>query len=312
MSVKVMSMVWDSKLPRDQKYILLCLADFGNDEGKSIYPAVGYIAWKTGYSDRRVQEILSDLRTRGIVGVDFEGSEYGTNEYTINLSKIPTREPYRPPKNGRPTKPGAKSAPGLENPVRKKQNPVRKTAEPGAKSAPNTLDKPLDKPLDFVTPDGVTGKQISAFNPTQDIPTEFSDTPEGRAKARIAKALSRGDARDFEIKEALLEHLHISPNWEFRPGKMFLEWLKERPEDETIEDFAQWWYAKDWRGKRGQNPTYSQVMEFWPGAFAHKRRAKKEEWTQPEIDAFYKAMEASRKAKADEAARASGGLSAPV
>lgn len=34
-------------------------------------------------------------------------------------------------------------------------------------------------------------------------------------------------------------------------------------EPEEIEQFGEWWYKKDWRGKRGQSPTLSQVSECW-------------------------------------------------
>lgn len=155
MSVKAMAKVWESALERDEKYITLCLADFGNDEGESIYPAIPYISWKTGYSESQVKAILRKLRSSGVLDVVFEGSKYGTNLYKINLDKLPARPPYVPAAAGRPPvaeKQGAKTAPilpesdkqGLESDLIGGEN----RPQGGAKTAPNPLVNTLVKPLE--------------------------------------------------------------------------------------------------------------------------------------------------------------------
>jgi hypothetical protein len=114
MSVEVSTLVWKSDIERNGKFILLCLADFSNDEGASIYPSLNYICWKTGYSETQARDILQQLTADGIISVDIQGSKYGTNNYTINLDRLPVRPPYKAPSRGRPTltnKIGAETVP---------------------------------------------------------------------------------------------------------------------------------------------------------------------------------------------------------
>ncbi len=65
MSVKVMGLVWDLKISREEKFILLAYADHADHEGGSIYPKVSTIAEKTGYSKRSVQRITRLLEDSG-------------------------------------------------------------------------------------------------------------------------------------------------------------------------------------------------------------------------------------------------------
>jgi hypothetical protein len=43
------------------------LADHGKDDGSAIYPSLGRIEWKTGYSRTQVREIMQALVTRRIL-----------------------------------------------------------------------------------------------------------------------------------------------------------------------------------------------------------------------------------------------------
>lgn len=97
MSIDLMSKIWRSDLPKDEKYIALCLADHGNDEGEGIYPSHHYLSWKTGYSTSSLRKILYSLRDKEIINIDVQGSKYGTNSYSIIIENIPTRLSYRSP-----------------------------------------------------------------------------------------------------------------------------------------------------------------------------------------------------------------------
>ncbi len=98
MSVKIMGLVWDADLPRNEKYILLAYADHADHEGESIYPSVSRTAWKTGYEERMVQRITKQLVKSGILVRDGKGKR-GTNRYRIDLQKLPTRPMYNPSDN---------------------------------------------------------------------------------------------------------------------------------------------------------------------------------------------------------------------
>lgn len=57
-----------------------------------------------------------------------------------------------------------------------------------------------------------------------------------------------------------------SPNWNTKTNRDFLEWLRELPADQTLDRFAAWWYAQDFRGRQGAPPLTNWVREFWPVA----------------------------------------------
>lgn len=111
MSVKIMGMVWDSALPRNEKAILLAYADHADHEGGNIYPSVGRIAWKTGYDERAVQRITKRLIDKGILMRQGEGPKR-TNLYRIVVSALPIRPDYKEDEGGK-IPPRQNSTPGI-------------------------------------------------------------------------------------------------------------------------------------------------------------------------------------------------------
>ena len=85
MSGKVSGWVWDTNLPQNEKYVLLAYADHADHEGNNIFPSVGLIARKTGYSHRSVQRIVIRLKEKGYLVIQGT-SKYGTNQYSIPIS----------------------------------------------------------------------------------------------------------------------------------------------------------------------------------------------------------------------------------
>jgi hypothetical protein len=67
MSVKVMGAVWELDLSHSQLLVLLALADHADHDGNNIFPSVGLIAWKTGYSERQVQRIIGECVSEGLL-----------------------------------------------------------------------------------------------------------------------------------------------------------------------------------------------------------------------------------------------------
>ena len=84
MSVKVMGFVWDLELPPNLKLVLLAYADHADHDGGSIYPAIGTVAQKTGYSPREVQRLTRELEARGRLVAD-GSAKFGTNRWVIPL-----------------------------------------------------------------------------------------------------------------------------------------------------------------------------------------------------------------------------------
>ena len=87
MSIRVMSLVWDSELDSAKKMVLLYYADRGSDEGENIFPSIATVAKKTGYSERSVQRITRCLVIENLlipVGI----SALNTNAYRINIPAV--------------------------------------------------------------------------------------------------------------------------------------------------------------------------------------------------------------------------------
>ena len=99
MSIKLMTAVWASALPAEEKLLALALADFADDEGEHIFPSVARLAWKSGKSERSIQRTLSKLRARGVL-VPKSGLAGGRNvtvHYRLHADRLPPREPWRNP-----------------------------------------------------------------------------------------------------------------------------------------------------------------------------------------------------------------------
>lgn len=88
MSVRLMADVWESALPRTEKFTLLCLADFASDDGSRIFPSVAVIAAKTSTSERAVQRAINTLTALGILEVVAEAKFHRPREYRINRGAI--------------------------------------------------------------------------------------------------------------------------------------------------------------------------------------------------------------------------------
>ena len=88
MSIQVMTQVWQSNLPPEQKYILLKLADYADDDGGHVYPSVATVARLTGVSERTVQRHLSAMREVGILEVTGQATQHRPTEYRIRGDKL--------------------------------------------------------------------------------------------------------------------------------------------------------------------------------------------------------------------------------
>lgn len=129
MSVKVMGLVWDAPLPRDEKFLLLAYADFSDHGGGSIWPSKELVTRMTGYSIRSVQSITAKLNEYGLLLPDGKGPK-GVIRYRIDLQKLRALggADFAPPSDAR----GADG--NLEE--------VQPDAERGADPAPNPSEDP--------------------------------------------------------------------------------------------------------------------------------------------------------------------------
>lgn len=86
MSAKVSGEVWDLRLDKDKKLVLLAYVDHADHEGNNIFPAIALIVWKTGYSEREVQRTTHELEAMGLLIPDGHGP-HGTNKWRYPLGK---------------------------------------------------------------------------------------------------------------------------------------------------------------------------------------------------------------------------------
>ena len=85
MSVRAMTWAWEQSIPPNGKIVLLALADHAHDDGRNAYPSLGRLARKTGYSDRQVQRILTELCRTGLIAVQAEATPNRPTAYLLRI-----------------------------------------------------------------------------------------------------------------------------------------------------------------------------------------------------------------------------------
>lgn len=95
MSGKQTGIVWELDLPQPKKIVLLAMADHADQDGNDIYPSIGLIAWKTGYSPRHVQRIINQLEKENLLKlVEKDFGRYHTVNYSLTLENAKRLKKY--------------------------------------------------------------------------------------------------------------------------------------------------------------------------------------------------------------------------
>lgn len=108
MSAKISGQVWDLELSASRRLVLLAMADHADHLGNNVYPSVGLIAWKTGYSEVQTRRIIKSLIEDGLLVIEARPSGRPTR-YSVRTEagtfKAPfVAERHRPSQNDRPIK----------------------------------------------------------------------------------------------------------------------------------------------------------------------------------------------------------------
>lgn len=69
MSIKLMSEVWELKLPLAHRHVLLCLADHANDDG-TCWPSIPKVAKKAQFSVRWTRQVIKELQEAGHIEIE--------------------------------------------------------------------------------------------------------------------------------------------------------------------------------------------------------------------------------------------------
>lgn len=165
MSVRIMGEIWGLALPREQKYVLLSLADHADHEGCHVYPSLGLIAWKTDYSERQIRRVMAELEKSGVL-IPTNRAIGQVTEYRIDLSSV-TRKESRTANVGRPAS-GNKPI----KPVNKPLDILSQANKP--------LDILTETPghFDTYTPDIFDTCSYSLYEPSIEPPIEPNKTRE--------------------------------------------------------------------------------------------------------------------------------------
>lgn len=98
MSIKVMSLVWDTPLDTSTLVVLMALADHANEAGASSYPGNNRLAHKTSMSVRMVQKNLKHLEEHGLIrrAKYAKGGRGMAVEWEINVPLLQTMNQSSP------------------------------------------------------------------------------------------------------------------------------------------------------------------------------------------------------------------------
>lgn len=104
MSVRQMAIVWGLDLQPNKRLVLLAYADHAHDDGSHVFPSLGRIAYKTGYSKDQARRISRQLVDEGLMQLVREATATHPAEYRLTLENGEDLPPFKPKNN--PDKPG--------------------------------------------------------------------------------------------------------------------------------------------------------------------------------------------------------------
>lgn len=88
-----MGLVWDLELKAPERMVLLAMADHAHHDGTHVFPSIGLVAWKTGYSESQTRRIIKRLVSAKLLSK--ETRDGYTNLYTIHVENGIKKPPYK-------------------------------------------------------------------------------------------------------------------------------------------------------------------------------------------------------------------------
>lgn len=238
MSVKQMSRVWELDLGYAQRLVLLALADHAHDDGGGVRPAVGLVAWKTGYSVRSVKRIMGALREAGLLETVRRGGGDFASLYRLRLDRGKAKQPYRMLESDAE---GAKLAPV--------PNAAPEMHESGKTSA--AFDTLIISPRTI-------NQEPSVKTLVPHAPTEIVRTPDGTLQ--VVPSLLKQWQERFPLVDVpgwlgfIEEYAHARPTWAHKRRNWrltILRWLRVEQERATAKGLT----------RPGQDETLAQRKE---------------------------------------------------
>lgn len=93
MSAKLMGQVWDLDLPHGELWVLMAICDHADHDGNGAHPGLDLLEYKTGYSRRQIQRIITALEIKQIIIQVSGGVGRGQIQtYSIRLENAPYKK----------------------------------------------------------------------------------------------------------------------------------------------------------------------------------------------------------------------------
>ena len=233
MSIRQILQVWEHQLSHPHQAVMLALADHAHEDGTGIRPSINRIAWKTGYSERSVQNIMAQLRQLGILAIAVPATHNTPNEYRFDWSVAtpkPSFDEFMAQKKGRKSR-GANSAPLLNEPKKKGRRGAVPMQE-GCSSDAGGVQLPCDRGAVPVQ-EGCSLLHPIRKEPSREPSIETKEPAEENFRFGVVTYRQPPDEIDF------------ADLWTTNPGMAKMELRAIAPHhkrwDMVAHGFGQWW-----------------------------------------------------------------------
>lgn len=210
MSIQAMAwaMAQQAVTNASERHVLLCLANYADENGRGAFPSVSRLVRDTGLSERTIQYKLASLEQQGILS---SGNRAVVAAYI-------TRPDHRPSVYDINMERGATTAPGIERGAtdnttgcKPQHHGVQLTTERGAPVAPDTSLEPSIEPSIEQTP--LSAAKKTPPTPHQSIVDAYNEIL-GNTLTPVKPALWPGSARATALQA----------RWKENPSRHSLEW----------------------------------------------------------------------------------------
>ena len=233
MSIRQILQVWEHKLSHPHQAVMLALADHAHEDGTGIRPSINRIAWKTGYSERSVQNIMAQLRQLGVLAIAVPATHNTPNEYRFDWSVAtpkPSFDEFMAQKKGRKSR-GANSAPLSKVPQKKGRRGAVPVQE-GCSSDAAGVQLPCDRGAVPVQ-EGCSPLHPIRKEPSREPSIETKEPEEENLRFGVVTYRQPPDEIDF------------AELWATNPGMAKMELRAIAPGHKRLEmvahGFGRWW-----------------------------------------------------------------------
>lgn len=263
-----MSEIWDNEDPDlsgSKLNILLCLADHANDDGVC-WPSIARIARRSRIDRSNVMDHIKALVKDGYLKIERRNGT--SNVYTVSVKRG----------SG-----GVTTSGGSTTPTSGGSTTGVVAVAPPESSSNRNLEPSKDLPsLLFTQPD------VSEQAPL--TTSASSGKKEPKQEQPASGVLCQPDVPGSSHKEmfaALADLCKVDPN--LVNGRLGAHVKSLRKAGYTVADlerFGQWWYANDFRGKRGEPPALGVVLTDLPRSVAPPPPSVAPPDNQPHVDSL--------------------------